>query len=504
MGSCMSSTQAVKTGNVRGKQMNNGSRRQRKKELRRQALETLSVEAKNDELLATIPGRTCSNGASNISCIYTQQGRKGTNQDAMIVWEDFASMEDTVYCGVYDGHGPFGHLVARRVRDSLPSKLFQYWQEELAVIKEDSNKEEISKPPMFAPWKQAHLIAYQVMDKELQSHPLIDCFCSGTTAVTVLKQGKHLVIGNVGDSRAIMGTRDENGILKAIQLTVDLKPNLPQEADRIREYKGRVFALHDEPEVSRVWLPYDDSPGLAMARAFGDFCLKDYGVISMPEMSYRQLTERDLFIVLASDGIWDVLSNDEVVHIVASAPTRSTAARALVESAVRVWRLKYPTSKVDDCAVVCLYLDDPDSAHEHPTGEDISSMLSGDSDPFCESHNSVSAESVDLPVKVVDPQTARVVSDDGELEVEETALPPVRLDPPNGTAEVGEILNEEPPKEIVHSESRRKRSLADWLGADEDEEWSALEGVTRVNSLLNLPRFSAGDKRTAGTMKKWL
>jgi hypothetical protein len=221
----------------------------------------------------------------------------------------------------------------------------------------------------------------------------------------------------------------------------------------------------------------------------------------MPEMSYRQLTERDLFIVLASDGIWDVLSNDEVVHIVASAPTRSTAARALVESAVRVWRLKYPTSKVDDCAVVCLYLDDPDSAHEHPTGEDISSVLSGDSDPFCESHNPVSAESVDLPVKVVNPQTARVVSDDGELEVEETALPPVRLDPPNGTAEVGEILNEEPPKEIVHSESRRKRSLADWLGADEDEEWSALEGVTRVNSLLNLPRFSAGDKRTAGTKK---
>jgi serine/threonine protein phosphatase PrpC len=52
-----------------------------------------------------------------------------------------------------------------------------------------------------------------------------------------------------------------------------------------------------------VWLPYDDSPGLAMARAFGDFCLKDYGVISVPEMSYRQLTERDLFIVLASDGV---------------------------------------------------------------------------------------------------------------------------------------------------------------------------------------------------------
>ncbi len=51
-----------------------------------------------------------------------------------------------------------------------------------------------------------------------------------------------------------------------------------------------------------MWLPFDDSPGLAMARAFGDFCLKDYGVIAVPELSYRLLTDKDQFIVLATDG----------------------------------------------------------------------------------------------------------------------------------------------------------------------------------------------------------
>lgn len=75
------------------------------------------------------------------------------------------------------------------------------------------------------------------------------------------------------------------------------------EAERIKRCKGRVFALQDEPEVPRVWLPFDDAPGLAMARAFGDFCLKDYGVISIPEFSHRILTERDQFVVLASDGV---------------------------------------------------------------------------------------------------------------------------------------------------------------------------------------------------------
>ncbi len=64
-----------------------------------------------------------------------------------------------------------------------------------------------------------------------------------------------------------------------------------------------------------MWLPYDDSPGLAMARAFGDFCLKDYGVISVPEMSYRQLTERDLFIVLASDGVCSLFLQSNWCHV---------------------------------------------------------------------------------------------------------------------------------------------------------------------------------------------
>lgn len=75
------------------------------------------------------------------------------------------------------------------------------------------------------------------------------------------------------------------------------------EAERIKKCRGRVFALRDEPEVCRVWLPNCDSPGLAMARAFGDFCLKDFGLISVPDVSFRRLTEKDEFIVLATDGV---------------------------------------------------------------------------------------------------------------------------------------------------------------------------------------------------------
>lgn len=333
----------------------------------------------------------------------------------MIVWENFGSRSDTVFCGVFDGHGPYGHMVARRVRDYLPLKLSSQLE-----VKSDNdnckdntnlstvgsmNSEESSslnleeesrasvdceerdkRPDSFMGLKQSFLKAFKIMDKELRVHPNIDCFCSGTTAVTLVKQGQDLIIGNVGDSRAILGTRDQDECLIAVQLTVDLKPNLPREAERIRRCKGRVFALQDEPEVARVWLPNNDSPGLAMARAFGDFCLKDFGLISVPDVSYRRITDRDEFIVLATDGVWDVLSNEEVVAIIASAPVRSYAARSLVEAAVRSWRIRYPTSKVDDCAVVCLYLksggdnSDSSSTREACNGWSLNSTVEADED----------------------------------------------------------------------------------------------------------------------------
>lgn len=53
--------------------------------------------------------------------------------------------------------------------------------------------------------------------------------------------------------------------------------------------------------------------------------------------------------------IWDVLSNKDVIRIVSSASKQSTAARLLVTHAVRAWRYKYPYSRIDDCAVICLF-----------------------------------------------------------------------------------------------------------------------------------------------------
>lgn len=428
-----------------------------------------------ERLLHHVPGRLFGNGSCSIASLHTQQGKKGTNQDAMIVWEKFNSNSDAVFCGVFDGHGPYGHMVAKKVRDSLPVLLSTQWmdtninitntnqisdnenmntnesipEEELFEeywCEQSDVEEEETIPEKYLPLKKSILKSFKLIDKELKNHPSIDCFCSGTTAVTMIKQGQDLVIGNVGDSRAVLATRDEHNSLVPVQLTVDLKPNLPREAARIHQFKGRVFALQDEPDVSRVWLPNSDSPGLAMARAFGDFCLKDFGLISVPDIFYHRITERDEFVILATDGVWDVLSNKEAVEIVGAAPSRSTAARALVDCATRSWKLKYPTSKTDDCAAVCLFL------HQNPK---------------------TAAKKTDI-----DEAEAETVVDCSEIVV---------------------VDNEKVAEKSVVG--RSQRSLAECISTSEDEEWSALEGVTRVNSLLSIPRFLSIDKRSASWRK---
>lgn len=92
-----------------------------------------------------------------------------------------------------------------------------------------------------------------------------------------------------------------------------------------------------------------------MSRAFGDFVLKDYGIIAVPDVSHRRLTPEDQFIVLATDGVWDVLSNDEVASIVWEAKSAEAAARTVTETAIATWGTKYPNAKIDDCTVVCLF-----------------------------------------------------------------------------------------------------------------------------------------------------
>lgn len=147
----------------------------------------------------------------------------------------------------------------------------------------------------------------------------------------------------------------------AVALSRDHKPDLPEEYSRIVRHNGRVECYSDEcgnpVGPARVWLPNEDVPGLAMSRSMGDTVAASVGVIADPEILEFRLTKRDKFIVIASDGVFEFLENEEVVRMVI--PHWKTgdlegAVAALEQEAVARWQCNEEV--IDDITSVCVSL----------------------------------------------------------------------------------------------------------------------------------------------------
>ncbi|CAI6011835.1 unnamed protein product [Closterium sp. NIES-65] len=331
-------------------------------------------------------------GGMQLNCsMFSLGGQKGINQDSMVAWQSFAGPA-SVLCAVMDGHGRFGHTVSARVRDSFPSllarRLFPHAaherSEHVLEPSEEQGSKDKSEDRLEEPseehghvaeqqWREAVCGAFEAVDHEVKLHPAVDPLISGSTAVVAMVQHDHLFLANLGDSRAVLARRAHSPAswdatsaadvapchsatsanatgpttispahcqrdqsdqpschaLEALALTSDHKCSDPTEAARIRKTGGRVEALEDEKHVQRIWLPNEMAPGLVTSRAVGDFLLKGFGVTCEPDVTVLPVDDGDEFIILATDGVWDVLSHEEAVSIVATSPSPATSAERL-------------------------------------------------------------------------------------------------------------------------------------------------------------------------------
>ncbi|KAH0670145.1 hypothetical protein KY290_025558 [Solanum tuberosum] len=223
-------------------------------------------------------------------------GRRRDMEDAVAIHPSFCkenseSSSNLHFFGVYDGHG-CSH-VAMKCKDRMHE-----------IVKNEVEKEE-------TPWKEAMIQSFSLMDKEVVNYSSTlrsstsgsNCRCElqtpqcdavGSTAVVAVVTPDKIIVSNCGDSRAVLC---RNGV--AIPLSVDHKPDRPDELNRIQEAGGRVI-YWDGARVLGV---------LAMSRAIGDNYLKPY-VISEPEVTITDRTNEDECLILASDGLWDVVSNE--------------------------------------------------------------------------------------------------------------------------------------------------------------------------------------------------
>jgi len=161
----------------------------------------------------------------------------------------------------------------------------------------------------------------------------------------------------------------------AAQLSNDHKPEVPREHNRIVAANGRVERMVMDRAGRRggpyrVFLRYAWTPGLAISRTFGDLLAQEVGVICEPDVKTHKLQPRDRFVVLGSDGVWDVLSNEEVVQMVGalldkygdadaidcSGRVGARAAEELATEAQRRWHEQYAGNSCDDITVMVVML----------------------------------------------------------------------------------------------------------------------------------------------------
>eukprot|EP00949_MAST-11_sp_MAST-11-sp1_P004292 g4292.t1 len=192
----------------------------------------------------------------------------------------------------------------------------------------------------------------------------IDCRASGSTAVFAVFLRGYLFIANVGDSRAVLCRESSSEKVDAIPLSIDHKPEKLQEKQRIMKMNGRVEPTRGQHGnfmgPPRVWIRPQLIGGLAVSRAFGDTGYRCVGVTSVAEVTCRRLIPPDKFVILGSDGIWDVLTNQEVVAIANDALRRGAnpqmAARAVVNEARGLWKVKGGGMYIDDITAVLIIL----------------------------------------------------------------------------------------------------------------------------------------------------
>lgn len=227
-----------------------------------------------------------------------RQGDRDHMEDFYAAITNFRGKSEEAFFGVYDGHG--GEHSAKETAKSLHKQVEQAYKDKL----DD---------------KQAYIHAFENLDKKFQELKEK----SGTTAVIAhikSEAGTPVAwIAWTGDSRAILVKKD--GTIS--YHTTDHKPNRPDEKKRI-ETAGGAVKIHNEGPLGMIKVAR--LGGLAMSRSIGDAEAKKKakGIIATPEVSGRNLHDQHQFLILASDGVWDELSNEKAAKIVKTVLTTSS------------------------------------------------------------------------------------------------------------------------------------------------------------------------------------
>jgi len=197
-------------------------------------------------------------------------------EDEVVIYGNFRQKFDEDYVAVFDGHGgtQASHFAAETHYKILEELLNETQDDVIYALQQSFKKTQAQ------------------MEQNFPSN-----FGEGSTALVCLFLKRKLYVSNLGDSRAVMCRGGQ-----AVRLSRDHKPTSIEEERRIRELGGHI-------QEGRV------NGKLAVSRAFGDFYMKPF-VTCEPYINTFDLTDDDMYVILACDGLWDMLSDQQAVDLI--------------------------------------------------------------------------------------------------------------------------------------------------------------------------------------------
>ncbi|PSS01907.1 Inactive cyclic nucleotide-dependent protein kinase [Actinidia chinensis var. chinensis] len=273
------------------------------------------------------------------------------NQDSFCIHTPFGTNLDDHFFGVFDGHGEFGAQCSQFVKRKLCENLLRNSRFRTDAV-------------------EACHAAFLSTNSQLHADNLDDSM-SGTTAITILVRGRTLYVANSGDSRAVIAERRGKDIV-AIDLSIDQTPFRLDELERVKQCGARVLTLDqieglknpdvqcwgteegDDGDPPRLWVENGMYPGTAFSRSIGDSIAETIGVIANPEIVVLELKPDHPFFVIASDGVFEFLSSQAVVDMVAKYKDPRDACAAIVAESYKLW-LQYET-RTDDITVIVVHI----------------------------------------------------------------------------------------------------------------------------------------------------
>ena len=277
------------------------------------------------------------------------------NQDCAGIAFPVAGRQDSALFSIFDGHGDHGHTVSTKALNAMHAAL-------------DANGGALlSSPPtaLAQAFEDVQSLLTHAATRSPDSPDFVDAHDSGACALIAYLRDASLWVANVGDCRAVLGTKRE-GVLSAVALSTDHKPDIPTEAARIKETGGYVRPASGEgddfsparlfEDMNAPWL----GPGLAISRSMGDLNAERCGLISVPEVISHQIDPTvDKCLILASDGVWEFITPAAAVEIVNTCfeqnMTPVDACKLLIAHAAVQWK-QHEGDYRDDITATVLWL----------------------------------------------------------------------------------------------------------------------------------------------------